>query len=125
MEDLIGNVADATFDQYFNAPASVVVYGIANCEGCAYMDGVLAEVAPEFQNKVRFGKGKMHVPGAAREIKKRFSFETYPTIHFFTTTPCSRTSVQSPVSSNEPTPTWPQVNVVSVATIAGVFMSSK
>ena len=83
MEDLIGNVADATFDQYFNAPASVVVYGIANCEGCAYMDGVLAEVAPEFQNKVRFGKGKMHVPGAAREIKKRFSFETYPTIHFY------------------------------------------
>jgi len=44
---------------------------------------VLAEVAPEFQNKVRFGKGKMHVPGAAREIKKRFSFETYPTIHFY------------------------------------------
>ena len=83
MEDLIGNVADATFDQYFNAPASVVVYGIANCEGCAYMDGVLAEVAPEFQTKVRFGKGKMHVPGAAREIKKRFSFETYPTIHFY------------------------------------------
>ena len=70
MEDLIGNVADATFDQYFNAPASVVVYGIANCEGCAYMDGVLAEVAPEFQNKVRFGKGKMHVPGAAREMRQ-------------------------------------------------------
>ena len=83
MEDLIGNVTDATFDQYLNAPASVVVYGIANCEGCAYMDGVLAEVAPEFQTKVRFGKGKMHVPGAAREIKKRFSFETYPTIHFY------------------------------------------
>ncbi len=83
MEDLIGNVNDTTFDTYFNAPASVVVYGIANCEGCAYMDGVLSEVAPAFEGKVRFGKGKMHVPGASREIKKRFTFETYPTIHFY------------------------------------------
>jgi thioredoxin-like negative regulator of GroEL len=83
MEDLIGNVNDTTFDEYFNAPASVVVYGIANCEGCATMDGVLAEVAPEFQGKVRFGKGKMHVPGASREIKKRFTFDTYPTIHLY------------------------------------------
>jgi hypothetical protein len=83
MDELIGSVTDATFDQYFNAPASVVVYGIANCEGCAYMDGVLAEVAPPLQSTVRFGKGKMHVPGASREIKKRFTFETYPTIHFY------------------------------------------
>ena len=83
MEDLIGNVNDTTFDEYFNAPASVVVYGIANCEGCAYMDGVLAEVAPELKNTVRFGKAKMHVPGASREIKKRFTFETYPTTHFY------------------------------------------
>jgi hypothetical protein len=83
MEDLIGNVNDASFDDYFNAPASIVVYGIANCEGCAYMDGVLAEVAPEFTNTVRFGKAKMHVPGASREIKKRFNFETYPTTHFY------------------------------------------
>src|SRR5262245_32765593 len=45
--------------------------------------------------------------------------------YFLTTLPRNRTSVQSPVSSNVPTPTWPQVNVVSVAVIAGVFMSSK
>lgn len=83
MEELVGNVTDATFDQYFNAPAAVVEYGIANCEGCAYMDTVMAEVAPEFQGRVRFGKAKMHVPGACREIKKRFSFETYPTMHFY------------------------------------------
>jgi thiol-disulfide isomerase/thioredoxin len=83
MDELIGNVTDATFNDYLNAPASVVVYGIANCDGCAYMDEVLAEVAPEFQKEVRFGKGKMHVPGAAREIKKRYTFETYPTTHFY------------------------------------------
>jgi len=83
MQDLIGTVNDTTFDEYFNAPASVVVYGIANCEGCAYMDTVLPEVAPDFQGRVRFGKGKMHVPGASREIKKRFTFETYPTTHFY------------------------------------------
>lgn len=83
MEEPVGNVNDATFEQYFNAPAAVVVYGIANCEGCAYMDGTLAEIAPEFQGRVRFGKAKMHVPGASREIKKRFQFETYPTTHFY------------------------------------------
>jgi thiol-disulfide isomerase/thioredoxin len=83
MDDLIGSVNDATFEQFFNAPVAVVVYGIANCEGCAYMDGTLAEVAPEFQGRVRFGKAKMHVPGASREIKKRFQFETYPTTHFY------------------------------------------
>jgi len=83
MEELIGNVTDATIQEYIQAPAAVVVFGIANCEGCTAMDGILADVAPVLRDRVRFGKAKMHVPGACREIKKRYTFETYPTTHFY------------------------------------------
>src|SRR2546427_7949991 len=71
MDDLIGNVTDTTIDEYVGSPAAVVVFGIANCEGCVFMDGVLADLAPRFNGRVKFGKAKMHVPGACREIKKR------------------------------------------------------
>jgi len=77
MDDLIGNVTDATIDAYVSSPAAVVVFGIANCEGCAFMDSVLADLAPRLNGRVKFGKAKMHVPGACREIKKRYTFETY------------------------------------------------
>ena len=83
MDDLIGNVTDATIDAYVSSPAAVVVFGIANCEGCAFMDGVLADLAPRLNGRVKFGKAKMHVPGACREIKKRYTFETYPTTHLY------------------------------------------
>jgi thioredoxin-like negative regulator of GroEL len=83
LDELIGNVTDATIEEYISSPAAVVVFGIANCEGCTYMDGVLADLAPRLRGQVRFGKAKMHVPGACREIKKRFAFETYPTTHFY------------------------------------------
>ncbi len=83
MDDLIGNVTDATIDEYVAAPAAVVVFGIAHCDGCTLMDGVLADLAPRLNDRVRFGKAKMHVPGACREIKKRYTFETYPTTHLY------------------------------------------
>src|SRR2546425_779857 len=51
MDDLIGNVTDATIDEYVGSPAAVVVFGIANCEGCAFMDGVLADLAPRFHGR--------------------------------------------------------------------------
>ena len=82
-DDLIGTVTDATIDEYASSPAAVVVFGIANCDGCALMDGVLADLAPKLNGRVRFGKAKMHVPGACREIKKRYFFETYPTTHLY------------------------------------------
>jgi hypothetical protein len=83
LDELIGNVTDATIDEYASSPAAVVVFGIANCDGCALMDGVLADLAPRLKDRVRFGKAKMHVPGACREIKKRYTFETYPTTHLY------------------------------------------
>src|SRR2546428_1586180 len=83
MIDPIGTVTGASMDAYVSSPAAVVVFGIANCEGCAFMDGVLADLAPRSNGQVMFGKAKMHVPGACREIKKRYSFETYPTTHLY------------------------------------------
>jgi len=83
MDNLIGNVTDTTIDAYADGPASVVVFGIAHCDGCLLMDGVLADLAPRFKDRVRFGKAKMHVPGACRDIKKRYTFDTYPTTHLY------------------------------------------
>jgi len=83
MDDLIGTITDATIDHYRNAPASVVVFGIAHCDGCMLMDGVLSDLAPRWHDRVRFGKAKMHVPGACRDIKKRYTFDTYPTTHLY------------------------------------------
>jgi thioredoxin family protein len=83
LDELIGNVTDATIDEYVGSSAAVVVFGIANCEGCDFMDGVMADLAPRFNGRVKFGKAKMHVPGACREIKKRYTFETYPTTHLY------------------------------------------
>src|SRR3989442_14642893 len=83
MDDLIGNVTDTTIDEYVRSPAAVVVFGIATCKGWASRAGVLADLAPRFNGRVKFGKAKMHVPGACREIKKRYTFETYPTTHLY------------------------------------------
>src|SRR5437667_9809727 len=83
LDGFIGYVTDATIDAYGSSPAALVVVGIANCEGCALMDSVLAYLAPRLNGRVKFGKAKMHVPGACREIKKRYTFETYPTTHLY------------------------------------------
>ena len=53
MDDLIGNVTDTTIEEYISSPAAVVVFGIANCDGCTFMDGVLAELAPRLQVQER------------------------------------------------------------------------
>jgi len=76
------DVHDANYEEFTQAPAVVVAYGIASCEPCAAYDPVLQETAARFP-AVRIGKAKMHVPGRCREIKKRHQFETYPTTHLF------------------------------------------
>ena len=42
-----------------------------------------------------------------------------------TVIPCNRKSSQLPVSSKDPRPTWPHVNVLSVAVMTGSCMSSQ
>lgn len=78
----VEEVSDANFSEFEQARAAVVAYGIASCEPCNAYDPILEETALRF-GTIKIGKAKMHVPGRCREIKKRFSFETYPTTHLF------------------------------------------
>jgi thiol-disulfide isomerase/thioredoxin len=82
MGGTVEDVSDANYEEFRQAPAAVVAYGIASCEPCTAYDPILEETAAKFAN-VRIGKAKMHVPGRCREIKKQNQFETYPTTHLF------------------------------------------
>ena len=82
MAGVVEDVNDANYESFTNAQAALVAYGIASCDPCQEYDPILEEAAKRF-TEVRIGKAKMHVPGRCREIKKRHSFETYPTTHLF------------------------------------------
>ncbi len=82
MSGTVEDVRDENYQQFVQAPAAVVAYGIAACEPCTAYDPILAETASRYAS-VRIGKAKMHVPGRCREIKKQHKFETYPTTHLF------------------------------------------
>jgi len=82
MAGTVEDVSDENYEQFKQAPAAVVAYGIASCEPCKTYDPILEETAAKFAT-VKVGKAKMHVPGRCREIKRTHTFETYPTTHFF------------------------------------------
>lgn len=82
MSGTLEEVSDTNYEEFRQAPAAVVAYGIASCEPCNVYDPVLERTAARFAT-VRIGKAKMHIPGRCREIKKQNNFETYPTTHFF------------------------------------------
>jgi hypothetical protein len=75
-------VDDGSYGEFLGASAAVVVFGIASCIPCNEYDPILEEAAKQFSS-VRFGKAKLHIPGACREIKKRYTFDTFPTTHFY------------------------------------------
>ncbi len=82
MAGTVEDISDTNYEEFRQAPAAVVAYGIASCEPCNAYDPVLEATAARFAH-IRIGKAKMHVPGRCREIKKQHQFETYPTTHFF------------------------------------------
>jgi len=82
MSGAVEDIHDENYDSFTQAPAAVVAYGIASCEPCRIYDPILAETAARY-TQIRIGKAKMHVPGRCRNIKKQYTFETYPTTHFF------------------------------------------
>ncbi len=82
MSGIVEDVSDANYKDFTDAPAAVVAYGIASCEPCNAYDPILEVTAAKFP-QIKLGKAKMHVPGRCREIKKRHTFETYPTTHLF------------------------------------------
>lgn len=82
MSGKVEDISDENYEEVIHAPAALVAYGIASCEPCAAYDPILESVAAAHP-RVRVGKAKMHVPGRCRDIKKRHTFETYPTTHLF------------------------------------------
>lgn len=82
MSGVVEDVNDDNYEDFTQAPAAIVAYGISACEPCKAYDPILVEIAKQY-SKVRLGKAKMHIPGRCRAIKKQHQFETYPTTHFF------------------------------------------
>jgi thioredoxin reductase (NADPH) len=76
-------VNDDNYDDYLAASAAVVMFGIVPCDNCAAFEPVVQRAAQALGGQVRFGKAKLHVPGATREIKRRYRFESFPTTHFY------------------------------------------
>lgn len=82
-EEVVARVTDENYTRLIQSPCCVVVFGIVPCTQCEQYDPILREAARQFGDAVRFGKAKMHVPGACREIKRKYRFESFPTTHFY------------------------------------------
>ena len=82
MAGTVISVSDENYEEVKQAPAAIVAYGIGSCQPCAEYDPILESVAAK-HTRIQIGKAKMHVPGRCRGIKRKHTFETYPTTHFF------------------------------------------
>jgi hypothetical protein len=76
-------VTDDNYGDYLKAQAAVVMFCIAPCENCEAYDPIVRQAAASLGDRVRFGKAKVHVPGATRNIKRQYFFESFPTTHFY------------------------------------------
>ena len=76
-------VMDSNYDGFLKNPAGVLLFKIANCQACDEFEPVVQKAAETYGSSVRFGKVLMHVPGTSTGIKKRHTFETFPTTHFY------------------------------------------
>jgi hypothetical protein len=76
-------VNDENYADYLKAPVSVVVFSMMPCDNCEAYDPIVRRAAVSLGDRVRIGKAKVHVPGATREIKRQYRFESFPTTHFY------------------------------------------
>jgi thioredoxin-like negative regulator of GroEL len=82
-EDGLQRVTDENYNDYLAAPAALILFKIANCEKCEEFEPIIAEAAKQHEGRIRFGKALLHVPGACREIKRKYRFDSFPTTHFY------------------------------------------
>jgi len=82
-EEGLQRVMDENYDSFLEAEAAVLLFKIASCRACDELETVIQKAAGGYQNSVRFGKVLMHVPGTSTGIKKRYTFETFPTTHLY------------------------------------------
>jgi len=76
-------VTDDNYADYLKAPASVVVFSMMPCDNCEAYDPIVRQAAASLKARVLIGKAKVHVPGATREIKRQYRFDSFPTTHFY------------------------------------------
>jgi thioredoxin len=76
-------VNDDNYADYLAVPASVVVFCMMPCESCEAYEPIVRKAAAVLGDRVRIGKAKVHVPGATRNIKRQYVFESFPTTHFY------------------------------------------
>jgi len=82
-DELLPRVMDSNYDSFLQAGTAVLLFKIASCKPCDEFEPIVLKTAEFYQPTVRFGKVLMHVPGTCTGIKKRYTFETFPTIHFY------------------------------------------
>ena len=82
-EDDLQRVTDENYDDYLSAPAALILFKIANCEKCEEFEPIVIEVARQYDGRILTGKALLHVPGACREIKRKYRFDSFPTTHFY------------------------------------------
>ena len=76
-------VNDESYRDYLAAPVALILFKIANCEKCEEFESIVTDAARQYDGKIRFGKALLHVPGACREIKRKYRFISFPTTHFY------------------------------------------
>ena len=76
-------VTDENYPDYLAAPAALILFKIANCEKCEEFLPIVAEAMKQYDGRIRWGVALLHVPGACREIKRKYRFETFPTTQFY------------------------------------------
>jgi thioredoxin-like negative regulator of GroEL len=82
-DELLQRVMDANYDTFLQAGKAVLLFKIASCKPCDEFEPIVRKAAELYHPTVRFGKVLMHVPGTCIGIKKRYTFETFPTTHFY------------------------------------------
>jgi thioredoxin reductase (NADPH) len=76
-------VMDSNYGSFLQTPAGVLLFKIAYCQACEEFEPIVQKAAETYSPSIRFGKVLMHVPGTCTGIKKRHTFETFPTTHFY------------------------------------------
>ena len=76
-------VTDKVYPDFLAVPAAVILFKIVNCQKCNEFEPIVLQAAQQFGDRVKFGVAKLHVPGACREIKRKYRFESFPTTHFY------------------------------------------
>ncbi len=82
-QNLLPRISDENYREFISGPAALILFKIASCQQCEEFEPIVEEVAKAYGDQIRFGKSLLHIPGACREIKREYRFESFPTTHLY------------------------------------------